>query len=480
MKTLNKIVSLTLVGAVAFGVASCGKKEGAGGDVPTLKWYMQGEAPQDLASVMEAANEILVPEIGAKIDMVYIDSAAYTERMNMNMASGDDYDLCFVGYVNPFISAVSNGGLLAIDEYLEDCPELKASLPDYCFEVGKYDGETYAIPNLQIMASAPALYVYKDLADEFGLKIEEIEKLYDLEPFLKWVKETHPDIYPFETGQGGGFSGRVPAKSESVTTGVGVGYSDMKTYFELDKESADEEALLMRDWYEKGYIRKDISLVTDQSQDEKAGKYACWRATYKPGADAEYEAVRKREVVSVRIGGATLSSSLGRQTMIGVGANSKNPEKAVKFIEEINTNKDLYNLIAFGIEGKHFDFDENNRVVYRENSGYEPGMTWRFGNQFNAYLLPGQADDTWEETMEFNNSAQISPLFGFSFNTDKVKTEVAQITQIFQKYPARKTGAEPVEAYWETMRQEMLNAGVERVVEEAQRQVDEFLATKNK
>lgn len=478
MKKQQRILAALLAAAMGMGLASCGEKQQQSGEVPTLKWYMQGEAPQDLASVMEAANEILVDKIGAKVDMVYIDSGSYTQRMNMNMASGDDYDVCFVGYVNPFVNAVQNGGLLALDEYLEDCTALKESLPDFVFKAGMYDGETYAIPNYQIMSNAFALYVYKDLADEYGLELDKIETLHDIEPFLEWVKTAHPDIYPFETGQGGGLDGMADPTYELPTNGVAVVYDGMKACRETDLEDSDDEARLMREWYEKGYIRQDISLVTDQSTDEKAGKYACWRATYKPGANEEYAAVRGREVVSVQISKGMLSSSLARQTMLGVGVNTKYSEKAVALIQEMNTNKELYNLIAFGIEGKHFDLNEEGKVVYRENSGYEPGMTWRFGNQFNAYLLADQDDDTWEKTIEFNESSSESPLFGFTFNTDKVKTEVAQISQIYQKYPSRKTGAEPVDNYWETLKSELEAANIGRVVEEMQAQVDEFLASK--
>lgn len=473
-------LALLLMGITVLGTASCGTEKKAD-DVPTLTWYMQGDEPKDMLAVEEAANEILVPAIGAKLDMVYIDAAAYTERMNMNMASGDAFDLCFVGYINKFLNAVENGGLLAIDEYLEDCTKLKEALPEYVFEAGKYEGETYAIPNWQISASSYALYIYKDLADEYGLNLDEIKTLYDIEPFLAWVKETHPDIFPFQSGGGGGFDGKdVKSNYMEIVNGIGAVLNEDGTLTavnNMDRENADREAKLMRDWYEKGYIRQDISTVTSQADDEKAGRYACWRATYKPGANEEYQAVRNREVVSVQISNAQLSEAMIRNTMIGVGANSKHPEKAVKFIEEINTNPDLYNLIAFGIEGKHYTL-EDGYVQYKEDSLYNPGMTWRFGNQFNAYLLPGQSKDTWEQTIKFNEEADKTPLFGFAFNSDRVKTEMAQLSQIYSKYPSLKTGAEPVESYWERMKQELENANIDKVVAEAQRQIDEFLADK--
>ena len=70
--------------------------------------------------------------------------------------------------------------------------------------------------------------------------------------------------------------------------------------------------------------------------------------------------------------------------MIGISRTSKNPEKAFKFIELVNTDKDLYNLICFGIEGKHYNLDENGRVVFNDQGGYIPKACWKFGNQFNA------------------------------------------------------------------------------------------------
>ena len=69
-------------------------------------------------------------------------------------------------------------------------------------------------------------------------------------------------------------------------------------------------------------------------------------------------------------------------------------------------------------------------------------------------------------------------MFGFTFSNDKVKTEISQISQVIQKYPSLKTGAEPVESYWDKMINELKKAGVDKVIAEAQAQIDEFLATK--
>ena len=85
-----------------------------------------------MASVTEKINEITREKIGAEVEFTYIDTGAYTERMKMNMASGMDFDLCFTGYVNPYIDAVNKEGLMDLTDLIDEhAPALKEALPEY-------------------------------------------------------------------------------------------------------------------------------------------------------------------------------------------------------------------------------------------------------------------------------------------------------------------------------------------------------------
>ncbi len=75
---------------------------------------------------------------------------------------------------------------------------------------------------------------------------------------------------------------------------------------------------------------------------------------HKPGIEADTKAALGFDVYTAIISKLYVNVGGGRDTMIGIGKNSKNPELAIKLIEQMNTNKELYNLISFGIEGKHY------------------------------------------------------------------------------------------------------------------------------
>ncbi len=92
-KIISSLLCLSLTGAMTVGLTGCNGKNSN-----TLVWYMFGDKPADLETVMAKANEIIEPKIGMKLDMVYIDSGSYQEKMKLKMASKEAYDLAFTGY----------------------------------------------------------------------------------------------------------------------------------------------------------------------------------------------------------------------------------------------------------------------------------------------------------------------------------------------------------------------------------------------
>lgn len=474
---LKKVIALIAAAALCAGGSACGNKTAktSSGEAATITWLMWGDKQIDQASVNEKINEITMSKINAKLDIQYIDQSAYSERMTMNMASGaDNYDLCFTGFVNSYKDAAEKGGLLDITDMLDKHEALKKSVPDYFWEGSAIDGRIYAVPNQQVVANAAALCVKKDLADEYGLKLDEIKYIDDIEPFLKWVKEKHPEVYPFRTSGISGYKGE--ARKYKITSGVYASVDNGKVTAHADYEAPDFGVLprLYRDWFNKGYIRQDNAVATDDSQDYNAGKFAAWILAYKPGMEAEIYTSKGYEAYCKMITKPYIFGRVGTSTMTGINAKSKNPEKALDMIELIQTDKDLYNLICFGIEGKHYKM-ENNRVVSDKQAGYMPTWTWRFGNQFNALLIEGQSDNVWEETEKFNVEAE-RELVGFSFNTKPVRTEVAQLATVEGKYSSMNKGTEDVDSYIDKYIAELKTAGVEKVTAEAQKQIDEFMS----
>ena len=165
-------------------------------------------------------------------------------------------------------------------------------------------------------------------------------------------------------------------------------------------------------------------------------------------------------------------------TMIGVPVTCEYPEQAVKFIELINTNKELYNLICFGVEGVHYTLDSEGKVVENKESGYyQSAGDWKFGNQFNALVRSGQPDTVWDETREFNASMIENPLSSFVFDNTKVATQIASCQTVIDQYNAVIVhGAQDPDEYWDELKAALKAAGSEDIIAEMQKQVDVYMA----
>ena len=192
---MKKVVALLLVAVMALGLVACGGTT-ADGEVPTLIWYMPSEKQADTALISEEVSKIVEPKIGAKIDIQYITSSDFSERMRLIMASQDVFDLCFTGFSNPYLDGVRRGGFLEITDLLDKYgKELKEVIPDYRWEAANVDGEIYAVPTFQAMTKCRAAYLDEGLVEKYNFDISKVKKMEDLVPFLEMIRDNEKGNY---------------------------------------------------------------------------------------------------------------------------------------------------------------------------------------------------------------------------------------------------------------------------------------------
>ncbi len=93
--------------------------------------------------------------------------------------------------------------------------------------------------------------------------------------------------------------------------------------------------------------------------------------------------------------------------------NSKNPEKAMEFLNLLNTDKYLRNLINYGIEGVHYEKISNNKIRLLEESKNYMVDYYTLGNLFITYVLEDEPENKWDEFKEVNNKSNVSQALGF-------------------------------------------------------------------
>ncbi|MFD2615115.1 ABC transporter substrate-binding protein [Paenibacillus gansuensis] len=162
-----------------------------------------------------------------------------------------------------------------------------------------------------------------------------------------------------------------------------------------------------------------------------------------------------------------------------ISKTSKNPERTLMLINLLNTDKYLYNLICSGIEGKHYTKKDDLYIEPIKDSGYAPNVDWVFGNQFNAYLKPGQSQDVWERTVTLNDSALVAASYGFSVNQESIKSEIANVQATKEEFQlALETGAVEPKDLLPKFIDKLKASGQDKIDKETTAQWEAFLKEK--
>ncbi|GAH69817.1 unnamed protein product [marine sediment metagenome] len=93
----KKIAAVILIVVMSAAVGfSSGQSEGKAEKPYEISWYFIGNGPQaDVQLVEEAVNEYLKGKINATVKLYCLDWGSYTNKMQVMIASGEAFDICF-------------------------------------------------------------------------------------------------------------------------------------------------------------------------------------------------------------------------------------------------------------------------------------------------------------------------------------------------------------------------------------------------
>lgn len=451
-------------------------------------WYMRADTQKDFDLVMAEVNKILKEKINAEIDMRFIEPASYEEKMKLVIASDDYYDICFTGAgFNDYYGNAGKGAFLPLNDLLPKyAPATYESIPKDFWEAVSLNGNLYGLINYQIVGRKTGIYALKEYVDKYNLDLTKATKFADIEQYLSIVKENEPDLYPMNSSKApqyivdGFYNMGIDEIGVRHSPGVvAIGDESLTVINQYEMTSYKDRLYTVRDWFNKGYIPEDA--VTNMSSSAMLeGKVPLHYGIIKPGSEIEVKgSFGGREIVLQELENAFVNTSSISSTLNAISYGSKYPEKAMMVLELVNTDKELYNLLCFGIEGKHYNKTGENEIELIKDSGYYPNKAWAFGSQFNAYVIKGQPLDIWEKTIELNETAERSLLLGFVFDPTNVKMEIAQCSAIIDEYgPGLWTGSIDPEKYLPELNEKLKIAGSEIIITEKQRQINEWVASK--
>ncbi|MBN3523984.1 ABC transporter substrate-binding protein [Paenibacillus apiarius] len=490
-KMLLMTFCLMLVASLALaGCGSSKKEEAAGGTGEAAKnekpveliWYTIGTPQKDVDKVMEKVNEYTAEKIGVTVKMKMFDWGDYNQKMGVIAASGEPYDIAFTcSWAFDYVANAKKGAFYELDDLLEKYgQDIKKNVHPSFLEGAKIDGKTYAIPVNKELPAQKVFRFNKEFVDKYNLDITSVKTLDDLEPLLAKVKEGEPGLYPISADKQFKFGVPYDLVSENLPLGVALtDTTDLKLVNVLEQPDMMKNFEKMHEYYKKGYLKKDAA--TAQNGDEmKTGKWLVDMPDTQPFADNLWSQTLGYEVVSTPYTEPYVYNWSVMGSMHGISANSQYPEKAMEFLNLLNSDKYLRNLVNNGIEGVHYKRIDAETIEYlpAKTEGYDmPSFT--LGNFFILDKLPTDPKDKWEQFAEFNNSAKNAPLLGFHFNGDNVKTEVAALQNVKEEfYASLYTGTVDPKVYVPKAIEKFKQAGLDKVQAEMQKQLDEWKASK--
>lgn len=483
---MKKLICLLLCFSMALTLlAGCGKKSTAGDDI-TLRWYARINKENDCDEVFEKASAITKEKLGVNLDIIALED--YNTKISVVNASGEDFDIVYTAsQVNNYYQNAADGNFLALDKLLPKyAPNLWKSIDEDVWDsVRASDGKIYGVPNQQIFARAPGFMIPTQNIEALGLDMDEIAnwKLADFEEYLRLVKEKTGSYCYFAHAWGGD-----GAQREGFQTILG---SNLPGAIRFNEETDDIEII---DQYEtqefKDYIQLRAKWVDEgltapmEVSENDISKYSTpkngvipWLitlATYLPGCEASAKTNYGFDVTVAMKSDALLTSYGTTATMAAINADTRYPEKSVEFLELLNSDKELYNLIAFGIEDKNYTKIDENYIKRSEENPYSQ-PAWAIGNTFNAYLLEGQPETLVEDTKEINKNAKRSPVLGFVPNQDSLKVEIANCKAVLDEYlTILDQGIVDVDRTYGEFIEKLKSAGVDKIITELNKQLDEW------
>ena len=178
--------------------------------------------------------------------------------------------------------------------------------------------------------------------------------------------------------------------------------SDYKIVNILETSEMKEALTTMHKYYKAGYVSAEAATTGSTNDLTTSGNWFLDRAQTQPLADNLWSASYGYPVVSTPASDAIITNTSVQGSIMAISANSEYPEKAMQFLNLLNTDPVLRNMVDSGIEGTHY----KKWKILIWKTCLNPKTTIclpTLGNNMLLYLNSNDPDDKWDE---FKSSMQ--------------------------------------------------------------------------
>ena len=470
-----------------------------------ITYLVTGDKPTNRTDeVLAKINEILTEKVNAELAVHWIEWTNWQTNYNLALATQDG-EIDLIGTATDWLDAWPNIQKGAFKVLTEDmlktyAPQTWANVPAENWELCSYEGDIYLIPEDEYSQWTNHGFMYRgDWAKEAGL--DGVHSWADLAVYFQYIKDNKEGVIPWDAnGNGSSYCPQVAGGWQASHTGniaiegfpVALFYGESKddpytlSRYYLEGDELVNFAKEMKKWADAGYWRTDVLNYTGdvaaEMEEGLTGAHQHHTQTWtgerttmeekQPGSDLGFFwfGEETKNVVGLNITHGAMA----------VAETSKNPERALMVYDLLRNDPEIYRLMQYGIEGDQYTLDENGYIVRPEgftDSVDGVSLNWWWGRRDELELRSANRD--WEAIdalyAEYDACKINYPYGRVVFELSNIQFYLDNLSNVYNTYMPRIVFGmnDDPEAEVAEFRQQLQNAGIEEVMQEVQRQINE-------
>lgn len=481
---MKKIISVLLCVLILASVTACGKKapsvdeqkpvstggeqgkeqedkpEDEGGSLANqehveLVLYLLGEAPADAEIVQSKINEILEEKLNTTLIIRNSTWTDWWNTYNITLMSSD-VDLIYSTNWGGYGLYSNAGAYLELDDLIDGhAPDIRKLYEQSTLDACRINGELYMVPLNALNYTSNGISYREDLRKKYDLP--RPDSLENAEAYFKGILENEPNQKILAEGDASYvFNLKYPSVTYMNFTRGALEYGLMADYNDPTKvidywnsQNFIEDSKLLKSWADQGFWSRSIlsageaanydngdvvAAFMGQNPDKHITRTLKWQQEH---PDWEDGFIPFAEITGV----AYPSHPTGDGTSIT--RSCENPERAMQVLELFLTDKELNQLIQYGIEGQHYTVENG---VYQSLAStdlnpfpYEGFCAWNL--RVEDFMLPRESDVMKNELIKQLGSISEKTKFpnidifgGFAENYDEYQTEKTAVQSVTEEY----------------------------------------------
>ena len=457
-----------------------------------LVMYFISDRPGGYDDIEANWNELFKEKFNCTLKTEWLAWSDYSNKYPLLFSSGEKFDMAYTATWLNFYSYASKGAFMALDELWPTyAPNIWEKTSAAAKTQATVNGELVCIPTLLATYYGFGPYYRTDCLEgtDWDGKMENFE---DYEVYLDYIK-ANTDLQPYSVGSAGSELDDVWLLNHGKyairgTSWLHVDLSEDKYTLRPWYQADDVMTFLetMKRWSDKGFWSPSALSDTEAAKPKNGiAASACHNIdTYTSLViDAQQQGNGfVWEYANFNVEG--ISNLPFTQDAAVIPVTAENPERMLAVYDYIVTDREAYDAFQYGIEGTSYELINEQVNMINTDKYAGTGMWAARNSELNRDSVgyPQSAVDMkaeWDEMIAAKGNTGAQYLSGWTPDTSVVETEYAACSNVIQQYwwPLELGFTTDIEASLAEFQQQMEAAGVDKVLEAFQAQLDEYCAT---